>query len=388
MTRRLLALAAMLMLSVGSLAGCGGTGPTPVPSSSSSDSGRGPSASPRPAPTANPCVTAVAHLTAFANQLAAELVDLRPKVVDPAFDSGGTASIIARVSGTMTAFDGLEDRTARCDQTASIVGSVASVREQARTAVDASMAVSINEAEVQRDSAAALFALLPAVQSIASATQTAARAAGLDSQIAMIPDDASKPLGSLPPLSLEPPATAPPVATGTYGDAFFGRDASVSAYRVSGSTVPEIISSILANGPADKWLTGRAEALTLAIPHDRVAFRQDGSSCRVTTTANPAIYFSFRITLPSWSRPSSASREAVSWWTTEIRRVATHEKHHVDLWRAAGVAMTKAVATSSCTNLVSRLTKIATDARRANCEFDMNEYGKAMGLSLSACLNP
>src|SRR5690349_20001031 len=99
MTRRLLELAAMLMPFVGRLAGCGGTGPTPVPSSSSSDSGRGPSASPRPAPTANPCVTAVAHLTAFANQLAAEIVVARPKVLDSAFDSGGSASIIARVSG-------------------------------------------------------------------------------------------------------------------------------------------------------------------------------------------------------------------------------------------------------------------------------------------------
>jgi hypothetical protein len=44
------------------------------------------------------------------------------------------------------------------------------------------------------------------------------------------------------------------------------------------------------------------------------------------------------------------------------------------------------VAGSTCTNLVSRLTKIATDARRANCQFDLDEYGRAMGLTLDSCL--
>ena len=388
MRRSLVALAVTLALATA--AGACSTSDSTVPSGPAAPTSSPATGSPHPraAPSANPCVTSVAHLTAFTNQLGADLVDLRPKVVDPAFDSGGTSAIITRVSGTIVAFEGLEERTAACPATASIVAGVASVRERARTALDASIAASVNDAEVQRASAAALFGLLPDVETIGAATQTAARSTGLDSQIAAIPDDSSKPLGSLPPLDAAPPATAPPRDPGgTYGNAFFGPNASVTTYRVTGSTPDEIIDSILANGPADKWLRGRAEAITLAIPHDRVGFQQDGSTCRVTPTAKPAIYFSFKITIPKWDRPSDASRAAVTWWTSEIRHVAVHENHHVELWRAAGVAMTKTVATSTCTNLVSRLTKIATDTRRENCEFDMEEYGKAMGLSLSACLN-
>ena len=172
----------------------------------------------------------------------------------------------------------------------------------------------------------------------------------------------------------------------------------MTTYRVTGSTPEEIVRSINARGPSDRWLHGRAEAVTLAIPHDRVGFQQNGASCDVVATASPAIYFSFRITIPRWTPPaaaisatatstlSSPSRATITWWTAEIRHVATHENHHVDLWRAAGVAMTKAVGTSSCTNLVNRLTKIAADTRRENCEFDMDEYGTALGLSLKDCL--
>jgi len=384
--RSLVAIAVALSLAT-AVGACSNSDST-VPSGPVSSTDPPASGSPRPraAPSANPCVTSVAHLTAFTNQLGADLVDLRPKVVDPAFDSGGTSAIITRVSGTMVAFEGLEERTAACPATASIVAGVASVRLRARTALDSSIAASVNDAEVQRASAAALFGLLPDVEKIGVATNTAARSAGLDSQIAAIPDDSSKPLGSLPPLDTGPPSPPPRDPGGTYGNAFFGPNASVTTYRVTGSTPDEIIDAILANGPADKWLRGRAEAITVAIPHDRVGFQQDGSTCRVTPTAKPAFYFSFKITLPKWDRPRDASRAAVTWWTTEIRHVAVHENHHVALWRAAGVAMTKAVAASTCTNLVSRLTKIATDTRRENCEFDMEEYGKAMGLSLSDCL--
>ena len=86
--------------------------------------------------------------------------------------------------------------------------------------------------------------------------------------------------------------------------------------------------------------------------------------------------------------PSSADRATITWWISEIKHVATHENHHVDLWRAAGVAMSKAVGSSTCTNLESHLRTIVNDTRRANCEFDMREYGTAMGLSIESCLKP
>jgi predicted secreted Zn-dependent protease len=342
------------------------------------------------------CVTAVAHLTAFSNQLGDELSSLRPKVTDPVFDSGGTSQIIARVSATMSGFEGLEERTAACAATASLVGPVASIRDRARSALDLSASASVNDRVSQREAGAALFGLLPDVLDVAAGTRSAASGEGLDAQIASLPEESTKPLESLPPLPTPRPDPTPEPPSGgqgtdddgipTYASAFFGPNASVTTYRVTGSTPEEIVRSINARGPSDRWLHGRAEALTLAIPHDRVAFQQDGASCDVVATASPAIYFSFKITIPRWTPSPAASRATITWWTGEIRHVATHENHHVELWRAAGVAMTKAVGTSSCTNLVSRLTKIAADTRRENCEFDMDEYGTALGLSLKDCL--
>jgi predicted secreted Zn-dependent protease len=379
MARRLLTLLAASLL-----VGCAATGPTPPPAPASPSPSSG-TVTNGPAPTPNPCVTAVAHLGAFSEQLGGELIELRPKVLDSAFDSAGTSQVIARVSATMVAFDGLEDRATSCLATAAIVAEVATIREGARTALDQSKTTSIYDAEVQRDAAAALVALLPDVRAVADATQTAAKSAGVNSQIAAIPDDALQPIGSLPPLATRTP---PPVVASIpgYGSAFFGSNTTVVTYAVSGTTPAEIVDSILANGPPDQWVGGRAEALTLAFPHDRLTFRQVGTTCHVVATADPAIYFSFRITIPNWTPPPRVAASTVTWWRNEIGHVAVHEKHHVDLWRAAGAAMTKAAAGSTCTNLVSRLTKIATDTRRANCQFDVDEYGRAMGLTVESCL--
>lgn len=382
MARRLLTFIAASLL-----AACSATGPTPPPTATpSSAAATGPDLGTNaPARTADPCVTAIAHLAAFANQVGAELIELRPRVLAADFDSAGTSAVIARVSATMLAFDGLEDRASSCSATSSIVASVATIREGARIAIDQSRTTSITDGEVQRDAAAALVGLLPEVRAVAGATQSAANATGMTSQVAAIPDDAVQPIGSLPPLAI---ATPPPsvAAVPAYGSSFFGPNTSVATYAVSGSTPAQIVESILSNGPPDQWVGGRAEALTLAFPHDRLTFEQVGSTCRVVASADPAIYFSFRITIPSWTPTRGAASATVTWWRTEISRVATHEKHHVDLWRAAGAAMTKAAAGSTCTNLVSRLTKIATDTRRANCEFDLDEYGRAMGLTLDSCL--
>ena len=383
MRRRPLLVALLLVLG-----GCGSSAPSTPPIAGPTPSA---AASTRvPARSADPCAVAIAHLSAFASQLGAELATLRPKVTDPAFDSGGTSVIVARVAATLRAFDGLEARTAACSHTASLVGDVATVRLRASSALDVSSAASINDGPVQREAATQLFDLLATVQHLATGTETAAHDAGLEAQIAKIPDASTKPIGSLPPLAtdaLPPPVRSTPGPDGipTYDAAYFGPNSTVTTYRVTGSTPREIGRSILANGPLDRWLKGRAEALTLAIPHDKITFSQSGSACRVTS-GSPAFSFSFRITLPRWTPPPDVPKSTVTWWITEIRHVATHENHHVDLWRTAGAAMSKAVAGSTCTNLASRLQKIVQDTRRENCEFDMKEYGEAMGLSIESCL--
>jgi hypothetical protein len=49
--------------------------------------------------------------------------------------------------------------------------------------------------------------------------------------------------------------------------------------------------------------------------------------------------------------------------------------------------MSAAVTTSTCGTLSARLNAIVRQAARANCEFDLDEYGRELGLTLESCLN-
>lgn len=79
-------------------------------------------------------------------------------------------------------------------------------------------------------------------------------------------------------------------------------------------------------------------------------------------------------------------------WTLADRGARTSglpaRRVEVQLFRAAATQMTKSVATSNVRELSSHLNAILEAVTRQNCELDMTEYGAAMGLSLTACLNP
>jgi hypothetical protein len=49
--------------------------------------------------------------------------------------------------------------------------------------------------------------------------------------------------------------------------------------------------------------------------------------------------------------------------------------------------MTNALGTSTCANVSDHLGVIVKDIDEQQCEFDLKEYGTALGLTLSSCLN-
>jgi predicted secreted Zn-dependent protease len=177
------------------------------------------------------------------------------------------------------------------------------------------------------------------------------------------------------------PATIPVI-----GDSFFGSGAKVVTYAVGGSSVEEIIASIQTAGPFSDWLHARAEALTRAVPRYRFVLSDTAGHCHIQVTKKPAIIFTFTITLPSWSRPKRVDQATVLWWAKELTRVATHENHHVEIYRDGAARMTAALGTSTCANVADHLTAIVRDIDTAQCEFDLKEYGSALGLSLTSCL--
>jgi predicted secreted Zn-dependent protease len=180
------------------------------------------------------------------------------------------------------------------------------------------------------------------------------------------------------------PTAAPTVPV--IGGSFFGSGAKVVTYQVSGSSMAQIIASIKANGPWSDWLHARAEAVTRAVPPSRVTLAQTAAQCRIVTTARPAVIFVYTITLPGWNRPKTADAATVRWWAGELLRVATHERHHVEIYRDGAARMTDAVARSTCGDVSGRLSAIVEDIDTQQCQFDIKEYGAALGLSLSSCL--
>lgn len=167
---------------------------------------------------------------------------------------------------------------------------------------------------------------------------------------------------------------------------FFGSGAAVVSYTVKGATISQIVGSIRATGPWSDWIRARAEALTKAVPKYRFDLVGTSATCRVDVTASPAVLFTFTITLPRWARPKSADSATVRWWAGELLRVATHERHHVEIYRDGAARMTDAVAHSTCAALPGRLGAIVKDIDTQQCEFDLKEYGAALGLSLASCL--
>jgi len=369
------------------LAGCSAAAPTAAPSTLPSPSRAAPPAlAPGNATGGGPCATAVRHLGAFVNQVGELLAELRPEIVTPAFDGPATASQISRISAAIGSFDGLADLSGRCQATSAIGPRITALAGTARLAIDAAQSASASDDEAQRSAATTLFGLLTDVLAIGRDVTAAAASLGLDARIAAIPEASARPLGSLDPL----PTPTPPAAVSgldRFGPAFFGPGSTVTSYGVSGSTPSAILDSMRAHGPFDRWVGLRAEALTVARASQHIQLRPTATDCQVVATSQPAVTFTFTITLPRWSPPKHPDEATVAWWNAELARAATHEKHHVDLWRTAGKQMSSAVGTSSCVNLSTHIDAIVRQATRANCQFDLDEYGRALGLTLESCLN-
>jgi hypothetical protein len=76
----------------------------------------------------------------------------------------------------------------------------------------------------------------------------------------------------------------------------------------------------------------------------------------------------------------------VRWWADELLRVARHERTHVRITTAAARKANKVLASSVCSDWQRRQQPVWRAARRENCQFDMDEYGEASGLTMRACM--
>jgi predicted secreted Zn-dependent protease len=143
-----------------------------------------------------------------------------------------------------------------------------------------------------------------------------------------------------------------------------------------------------ANGPRLAWLDGAAAAVTQTEASFNFDLRDSSSGCRIVTGSRPAIELDYSVVLPKWDPPSNASNATVEWWNDEFRDIAIHERTHVEIYREGVEELNEIVASSTCDNLEDRFEDAWADLSREQCEFDMREYGAALGLSIERCLDP
>jgi LysM repeat protein len=163
---------------------------------------------------------------------------------------------------------------------------------------------------------------------------------------------------------------------------------TVTLYDVAGTSPATIHASIEQGGPWSDWLQGNAQAHVVTSLTYNFHFEDwgDGGCVVVAETASP-VSFQYEVRLPRWVDAESASRSTVDWWLETIHETVWHEGHHIELYESVLPAMNEAVLTGSCGSVTADLQSLIYGANRANCEFDLAEYGYQHGLTLESCLS-
>jgi predicted secreted Zn-dependent protease/LysM repeat protein len=162
---------------------------------------------------------------------------------------------------------------------------------------------------------------------------------------------------------------------------------TVSFYDVSGVTPQEIHEELEAGGPWSDWLGDNAQAHVHATVTYSFHFAaaSDGS-CDVVVDAPTPVMFHYEVRLPRWVDAVRATESTIEWWLEVIHETVWHEGHHIELYEAVLPAMNDAVINGSCDSVAADIETLLATANRANCEFDLNEYGYEEGLTLESCL--
>ena len=182
------------------------------------------------------------------------------------------------------------------------------------------------------------------------------------------------------------PAVAGLPSIPTITGAMFSGPTVVHTYEIHGVTPYELSQSMAGNGPYDAWTGSHAEATTQTHVMYRFRERTFGGSCEIVPDSSTPITLSYDVTIPRWTPPGGATASTRQWWIDELLAAVHHENHHVEIWQSYSPAFNDAVLNGTCDGIAGDLASIVQQANTRNCQFDMDEYGKAAGLTLEGCL--
>jgi predicted secreted Zn-dependent protease len=350
-------------------------GPTPAPSALTG-----------PAPTSNACAAPLRAVAQASQLMADKLVSLRKPLLAGSYDGWQMLGLARGTNATLKLYANTIPELADCPQAGELGERLAEVATSARRQIAIVIRSGIAVAPAPRQAMVGLFELLPEVVAISEDATAIAEQVSVELAVATVPEGSMEPLGELAPLP-EPDATPRPPRTAGIRAEFFGSGVTLETYRVTGTTPFEISASMNQSGPYSEWTQSRVDGLTTARVDYRFQLAGNGAGgCVISATASPAIVITYTVTLPRWSEPSSASSATVEWWNSLVREIATHEKHHIVIYRDAQRDLNQALLQSTCENAEAKLLKVWSQANLEQCEFDMEEYGYAIGLTLEDCV--
>jgi len=161
----------------------------------------------------------------------------------------------------------------------------------------------------------------------------------------------------------------------------------VETYAVTGATPSEISLSINQNGPYSDWIGGAAQGMTETDIDLDVAYRTSGEGDCTVVLGNVPVSATYTIVLPAWTPSPGTPAWTVAWWNEALRETAVHERTHVEIYRRGLADLAAALATATCSQAAALVDETSFELNRENCEFDMNEYGTRIGLTMESCLS-
>lgn len=269
------------------------------------------------------------RLGAFTERMADELAALRPLVVASSFDAAATVGATRRVSATLTAYLGLEQRLRTCDATAALAERVEVLRTTAKAMLGSSLSSSIADAQMQRDAAARLFVLLPEVLALSEAAKGVADNLGVQLPIATVPEGADQPVGSLAPLPTQtPPPTPGTVALPKLSVKIAGATA-IRYYSIAGDHPVDLTRQMNKYGPRYCGLSHAVACVDLAPGIDWVTSSNPSTgSCTITSAS---ISLKATVFMPRWTAPARVHPALLTWWRVVLDHLTWHEGQHVKI---------------------------------------------------------
>ena len=332
--------------------------------------------------TTSPCAEPLRAVANASQLMADKLATLREPLTAKSYDGWVILGAARSANATLTLYAQTITALRTCPEAAAVVEGMEALGREASSHIAIVLAAGQAVLPGPRAAMVALFELLPDVVKVSEEAKKVADSLSVEVAVATLPEGASEPLGELAPIPTRAPENIRTIAAN-----FFGTGVTVKTFTVGGQTPGAIIRSMNEKGPYSEWVGGRASATTEARPDYRFTLGSTTSgACRLVSTGNPVVVIRYVVTLPKWSAPAGVSRSTIDYWNDLIVEIATHERHHVEIYRETADDLNAAYRSSTCDNYLANFKEVLADTALEQCKFDMQEYGYALGLSLEDCV--